>query len=72
MPGVKSDGPVSGNHQESVGAETTWDVSHVEPDERSHGSRAEANEVSRLILAHLRLQENSATLLMLQFPLLHG
>lgn len=55
---MKSDRPVSGNHQEAVGAETTWDVSHVEPDERSHSSRAEGNVVSRLILVYVRLQEN--------------
>lgn len=61
---MKSDRPVSGNHQEAVGAETTWDVSHVEPDERSHSSRAEGNAVSRLILVHLRLWENKAALLM--------
>lgn len=65
MPGMKSDRPVSGNHQEAVGAETTWDVSHIEPDERSHSSRVEGNVVSRLILVHLRLRENSVALWML-------
>lgn len=65
MPGMKSDCPVSGHHQEAVGAETTWDVSQIEPDERSHSSRVEGNVVSRLVLVHLRLQENNAALLML-------
>lgn len=62
---MKSDRPVSGNHQEAVGAETTWDVSHIKPDKGSHSSRAEGNVVSRLILVHLRLQENKGALLML-------
>ena len=62
---MKSDRPVSGNHQEAIGAETTRDVSHIEPDERSHGSRVEGNVVSRHILVHLRLQENIIPALMM-------
>lgn len=58
-PHIKTNRPVPGDHQEAVGAESTGDVSHIEPNERSHGVGAEGNCVSRLVLSHLRLQGNT-------------
>lgn len=58
-PHIKTNRPGPGDHQEAVGAESTGDVSHIEPNKRSHGVGVEGNRVSRLVLSHLSLQGNT-------------
>lgn len=57
-PRIKTNRLVPGDHQEAVGAESTGDVSHIKPNERSHGVGVEGHCVSRFVLLHLRLQGN--------------